>query len=371
VTAGTDLALEEIASGLERPVFVTSAPSDDRVFIVEQPGRIRVIENGGLVATPFLDLTARVKSTGNEQGLLGLAFHPLFASNGRFFVNYTANDPQDDTVVAEFRVSLEPTADRNVADPMSEVRLMTVSQPFSNHNGGMVAFGSDDLLYIGLGDGGSGGDPMDNGQNTSTLLGSILRIDVDGVAPYGIPATNPFATSPNGPTDPRPEIWAFGLRNPWRFSFDRETGELYIGDVGQGSIEEIDVAAATAAGVDFGWNTMEGSECFGGGACDSTGMTAPIAQYDHGGERCSVTGGYVYRGSCLPDIRGWYFYGDYCTNQIWKVEYPGDTTPVELSSDLGTNVLGGISSFGEDLDGELYITSLGNGRVFRIVAAPQ
>lgn len=371
VTPGTDLALEEIASGLERPVFVTSAPSDDRIFIVEQPGRIRIFQNGALLPAPFLDITGRVHDSGNEQGLLGLTFHPQFPTNGRFYVNYTASDPQGDTVVAELRVSMEAMSDPNVADPDSETRLLTVAQPYSNHNGGMVAFGSDDLLYIGLGDGGNGGDPEGHGQDTSTMLGSILRIDVDGAAPYAIPASNPFASSANGPTDPRPEIWAFGLRNPWRFSFDRQTGELYIGDVGQGVIEEIDVAGAAAAGINFGWNTMEGTRCFGGAGCDMTGLALPIAEYDHSGDRCSVTGGYVYRGACLPDIQGWYFYADYCTNQVWKLEYPGDLTPVELSDDLGTGVLAGVSSFGEDIDGELYITSLGNGRVFRIVAAPQ
>lgn len=363
--SGTALDLELVAEGLERPVLVTAPPGDKRLFIVEQPGRIRIVKDGALLPTPFLDIDPAVRDTGNEQGLLGLAFHPDFATNGRFYVDYIAQDPQADSVVAEYRVT---GANPDIADDSTEQRLMVIDQPASNHNGGMLEFGADGFLYISLGDGGSQHDPDGNGQNTKTWLGSILRIDVDTGSPYGIPAGNPFANSANGIDDPRPEIWAWGLRNPWRFSFDRQTDYIYIGDVGQDAWEEINIGG-TGAGINYGWRVMEGDQCFMAATCDQAGLAGPIVAYSHGGGRCSVTGGYVYRGSCIPGIQGWYFYGDACTDQIWKIEYPGNNTPVDLSAELGTGVIESLSSFGQDATGELYVTSLLNGRVFKIVPA--
>lgn len=360
--SGTNLALEPVASGLTKPELVTSPPGDGRLFILEQPGRIRIVEDGQLLATPFLDITDVVRDTGNEQGLLGLAFHPDFARNGLFYVNYTADNPAGDTVIAEYHVS---AGDPNLADTTQRL-LLTFHQPFSNHNGGNMQFGPDGYLYIGQGDGGSGGDPMGNGQNPATFLGAMLRIDVDHGDPYAIPSDNPYAGSANGATDPRPEIWAIGLRNPWRWSFDRQTGDLWIGDVGQNEVEEVDVAVGNPAGLNYGWNVAEGDTCYMAATCDTTGFHAPLATYTHTGGLCSVTGGFVYRGSCMPDVQGWYFYGDYCTNQVWVIDSPTGT-PTEVSTDLGTNVINGLSSFGQDALGELYITSLASGEVFRIV----
>ncbi len=282
---GTDLELYPVATGLTRPVFITAPPGDSRLFIVEQPGRIRVMRDGGLVETPFLAIEDLVNDNGSEQGLLGLAFHPGYASNGRFFVYYT-RDSDDYEVVVEYRVS---AGDPDVADPASASVILEMQDPAANHNGGMLAF-RDGLLYIAAGDGGGGGDQFDNGQNLTSLLAKILRIDVDSDTPYGIPAGNPYADSANGPEDPRPELWVWGLRNPWRFSFDRETGDLYIGDVGQDNVEEVDVQeAGSAGGENYGWSTMEGSTCYNAGSCDMTGLELPIAEYDHG-EGCSVTG---------------------------------------------------------------------------------
>ncbi len=358
--SGTDLALEPVASGLTRPVLVTSPPGDGRLFILEQSGRIRIVKDGQLLSTPFLDISDLAKDLGNEQGLLGLTFHPDFARNGRFFVNYTAVNPDNDTKISEYHVSAD---NPDVADP-TEHLLLTFHQPFGNHNGGNMQFGPDGYLYIGQGDGGSGGDPMGNGQNPATFLGTMLRIDVDSGDPYGIPAGNPYASSANGPSDPRPEIWAIGLRNPWRWSFDRQTGDLWIGDVGQGNVEEVDVAVDNPAGLNYGWNVAEGNTCYNAATCDTTGFHAPLATYTHDGGRCSITGGFVYRGSCMPDVNGWYFYGDYCTNQVWVIDGPTGT-PTDVSTNLGTGVLNGLSSFGQDALGELYVTSL-SGEVYRI-----
>ena len=356
----TGARLREVANGLESPLFLTSPPGDqNRQFVVEKTGKIRIIRNDALVPTPFLDLSAKV-SNGSEQGLLGLAFHPQYAGNGLFVVNYT--NTSGDTRVSLFRVSTDP--DR--ADPSSEQVILAVDQPFSNHNGGMVVFGPDGHLYIGLGDGGSGGDPQNNGQSRSTLLGKILRLAVSGTGQVSVPPDNPFV----GQSGIRPEIWSYGLRNPWRFSFDRSTGDLYIADVGQNAREEINVATDVAQfgrGRNYGWRIMEGTVCFSGSNCDRDGLTLPVLDYGHG-EGCSVTGGYVYRGTALGAFAGHYFYGDYCEGWVrsFRLSGPGLTEPLDWPS---LRPGGQILSFGEDARGELYILA-GSGRVFRIEPQP-
>jgi len=330
-------------SGLQRPVDLQPDGSR-RLFIIEKAGRIRIMENDQLLEAPFLDITERVGNNGNEQGLLGLAFHPQYAQNGRFFVNYT--DTRGDTVLARFQVSSDP----NIADPNSEVSLLGIDQPFPNHNGGVLAFGPDGYLYAGLGDGGAAGDPFANAQNTGVLLGKILRLDVDSGDPYAVPADNPFGN----------EIWAYGLRNPWRLSFDRLTRDLYIGDVGQGEWEEIDfLAAGSPGGANFGWDFREGAHDYEGGGTE--GMIDPVAEYSHIEGGCSVTGGYVYRGS-MPEWNGIYVYGDYCTGLIWGLLRTGDTWQAQLLFDMQVT----ITSFGQDGAGELYLLS-DNGGVYRLI----
>ncbi len=349
-----DLAAELVAQGLQDPVHLTSPPSDDRLFVVEQLGRIRIIESDGtLLATPFLDITNRVRCCG-EQGLLSVAFHPMYDSNGWFYVNYT--DFAGATTVERFRVSANP----DVADDNSGKLILSVDQPFSNHNGGLNVFGPDGMLYIGLGDGGAAADPLGNGQNLDTLLGSILRIDVDGGDPYRIPADNPFITVPGA----RGEIWAYGLRNPWRFSFDRQTGQLFIADVGQAQWEEVNRASASEGGINYGWRVMEGAHCFGGGGCDQSELTLPIFEYNHQ-EGCSITGGHVYRGSAIPGLSGRYFYADYCQQWVRSLEIQGSSVEVH---DSGVGGLGPVTSFGEDTAGELYFLTEG-GRVYRLIGA--
>jgi hypothetical protein len=358
--AATGARLRVVAIGLESPLFLTSPPGDlSRQFIVEKTGKIRVLRNDALVPTPFLDISTSV-SNGSEQGLLGLAFHPQYADNGLFVVNYT--NTAGDTRVSTFRVSADP--DR--ADAGSEVVILAVDQPFSNHNGGMVAFGPDGKLYIGMGDGGSGGDPQNNGQSRNTLLGKILRLDVSATGQVSVPSDNPFV----GQSGIRPEIWSYGLRNPWRFSFDRSTGDLYVGDVGQNAREEIDVATDAAQfgrGRNYGWSIMEGMACFSGSSCDRNGLTLPVLDYRHA-EGCSVTGGYVYRGTALGGFAGHYFYGDYCEGWVrsFRLSGPGVTEQLEWPS---LRPGGQILSFGEDARGELYILS-GSGQVFRIDPQP-
>jgi glucose/arabinose dehydrogenase len=365
--SGTDLELYPVASGLSDPVLVTAPPGDPRLFILEQRGRIRVMREGVLVDTPFLDIEGQVLD-GGERGLLGLAFHPDYAGNGRFFVYYT-RDSDTHQVVAEYAVS-EGSPDE--ADPTSERVLLDMDDPASNHNGGMLAFGPrDGLLYISTGDGGGGGDEFGTGQNLTSLVAKILRVDVDGGQPYGIPSGNPYADSENGAEDPRPEIWVWGLRNPWRFSFDRQTGDLYIADVGQGAIEEIDVQpAGSGGGENYGWSVMEGTACYGGGGCDMTGLELPVAEYAHDNGRCSVSGGYAYRGSCIPDIAGWYFYADYCTSEIWTLQWPDAVDPVDRTAAIvnATSAFN-ISAFGESASGELYVVSRGNGTIFKVIRA--
>ena len=331
-------------SGLQRPVDL-QADGSGRYFVIEKVGRIRIIENDQLLETPFLDITDRVGSGGNEQGLLGLAFHPNYLENGRFFVNYT--DTGGDTVIARFQV----TSDPNLADPNSEVQLFGYDQPFPNHNGGAMAFGPDGYLYIGSGDGGAAGDPFGNAQNTSNLLGKILRVDVDSAEPYSIPSDNPFEN----------EIWVYGIRNPWRISFDRATGDLYIGDVGQGEWEEIDfLPAGSPGGANFGWDYREGAHDYEGGGPE--GMIDPVAEYSHPEGGCSVTGGYVYRGS-MPEWNGIYLYGDYCTGLIWGLIQIDGSPQTQLLFDVDVT----ITSFGQDENGEVYLVS-DNGGIFRLAA---
>ena len=361
----TPLAVDTVCSGLVNPLFVTFAPADSaRIFILEQPGRIRVVRNDTLLSRSFLDIDSIVGSTGSEQGLLGLCFHPDYQSNGFFYVNYTNNS--GNTIVARYSVSTNPDS----ANANSQFNIINIAQPFSNHNGGMIAFSPlDGYLYIGMGDGGSANDPGNRAQNKLNLLGKMLRLDVDGGSPYAIPADNPFV----GNAAYLPEIWALGLRNPWRFSFDRATGDLYTGDVGQGTYEEIDFqAGASGGGENYGWRLKEGDHCFiPSTGCDTiVGQSDPITEYTHGGTpfRCSITGGYVYRGCAIPDLQGHYFYADYCSAQIWSFRYNGTTISdsTQRTSDLGAGTIA-VSSFGEDYYGELYICSHTDGRVLKII----
>jgi len=346
------LVATPVVSGLSSPVWLTAPPGDPRLFVVEQRGTIRIVKDGSLLPEPFLDLRPAVAS-GGERGLLGLAFHPDYASNGRFYVDYT--DPQGDTRVVAYRVS---ASDPDRADPASGDTILAVDQPYSNHNGGLVTFGPDGMLYVGLGDGGSGGDPRGNGQNRGTLLGAILRLDVDGGSPYRIPPDNPFV----GQAGFRGEIWAWGLRNPWRYSFDPASGLLYIADVGQNDWEEVDAVSATTGGLNYGWNVMEGRHCYGSSSCDGQGLVQPILEYGHD-QGCSITGGFVYRGSAMPDLQGTYFYSDYCSGWLRSLRYDGTAVGEERSWDVGS--LGQVLSFGEDAAGELYVLSA-NGTVYRL-----
>jgi glucose/arabinose dehydrogenase len=356
----TTLTRQIVVSGLSEPVFLTAAPGDTgRLFIIEKAGRIRIVKHGVLLSTPFLDITGKT-STGGEQGLLGMAFYPDYATSGRFIVSYTSPLgalPGGTSIIARYSVS----ANADVATPGSEQILLTVDQPYTNHNGGMVAFGPDAYLYVGFGDGGSGGDPDGHGQNRTDLLGSILRLDVSGPGGYTIPPDNPYA----GSATLAKELWNYGLRNPWRFSFDRMTGGLYIGDVGQDAHEEVDVAASGVGGQNYGWNIMEGLSCYGGAGCDQTGLTLPALDYGHGQE-CSVTGGYVYRGSAIPAPTGHYFYGDYCSGRVWSFRYQGGQA-TDRREWPAVAAGGGLTSFGEDARGELYFM-LQSGTVYRIVA---
>jgi glucose/arabinose dehydrogenase len=336
------LDVEPVVSGLEQPVYVTHA-GDDRLFVVEQPGQVRVIANGELLDTPFLDIVPLVNSNGFEQGLLSIAFHPNYATNGEFFVNYT-RQPDGATIIARYRVSSDP----NVADPNSAEVLLTIPQPERNHNGGLVKFGPDGYLYIGMGDGGGAGDrhgTIGNGQDPNALLGKLLRMNVE-----------------TGEVS----IWAMGLRNPWRFSFDRATGDLYIADVGQGDYEEINFQpASSAGGENYGWRIMEGAHCFDPGTgCDQTGLVLPVAEYNHA-FGCSVTGGYVYRGSAYPWLNGVYVFADYCTGIVWSLARDASGAwDMQRRMDVSFTV----SSFGEDLAGELYLTGHTDGTVYRLTS---
>ena len=350
--AEPSVVLERVVDGLIQPVSVAHA-GDSRLFITQQEGRVVIYDGTRLLPQPFLDVTPLVLS-GGERGLLSIAFHPHYRENGRFFVDYT--DRNGNTVVARYNVSSNP----NVADPASGVAILQIAQPFANHNGGQLQFGPDGYLYIGMGDGGSGGDPGNRAQNLGELLGKILRIDVDG-ATYAVPPSNPFVT--RGGT--RGEIWAYGLRNPWRFSFDRASGDLWIADVGQGSWEEIDFQAATSiGGENYGWRRMEGTHCFNPSSnCNDGTLVLPVVEYGHTGGACSVTGGFVYRGARFPGLQGLYFYGDFCNGVISAATRQADgsvTTRTILSSGFQ------ISTFGEDANGEVYVASYNTGVLYRL-----
>jgi glucose/arabinose dehydrogenase len=345
------LRVVPVATGLSSPVFLTAPPGDSRQFVVEQTGRIRVIKGGQLLVTPYLDIASKITCC-DERGLLGLAFHPNFAANGFFYVNYTGAGGH--TVIERYRAS--PASD--VADAASAFLVLGVEQPFANHNGGMLAFGPDGMLWIGTGDGGDAGDPQNNGQTLTTLLGKMLRIDVNR-APYGIPADNPFATS----TTNRREIWSWGLRNPWRYSFDRVSLELFVADVGQNAWEEVHVVPYTRASVNYGWKIMEGTRCYSAPTCNQTGLDIPVHEYGHTDGNCSITGGYVYRGAAIPGILGRYFYSDYCTGFLRSFRRANGQTVEHMEWDVGD--LGNVTSFGEDSAAELYILST-NGTVYRL-----
>ncbi len=352
------LVLQEVARGLEAPLYLTHAgDGSGRLYVVEQAGVVRIIEGGRLRDQAFLDIRERV-SSGGEKGLLGLAFDPGFAVNGWFYINYTTRrDGALWTVISRFQ-GLDPRR----ADPASEQRLLQVRQPFANHNGGQLAFGPDGYLYIGLGDGGGANDPRGNGQNPATLLGSVLRIDVsDGLPGYRVPLDNPFL----GRRGFRPEIWAYGLRNPWRFSFDRGTGRLFLGDVGQDRVEEIDLIVA---GGNYGWNIMEGDRCADGGTdCRRAGLQMPLFTYLHP-QGFAVSGGYVYRGRTIEGLCGVYLYADYVKGKIWGLRYNGQRV-MRHGRLLATPYH--ISSFGQDEAGELYILTHQRGRVLKFVNRPR
>lgn len=344
-----ELTLKEVAGGLRLPVHLTAPAGDDRLFIIEKSGRIRIIKNGTLLSNVFLDLSAAVSGR-SEQGLLSLAFHPEFASNGLFFVNYT--DGQGSTRVERYRISTDP----DMADPTSRKMIMSIPQPFSNHNGGHILFGPDGKLYIASGDGGAGGDPQNNAQNRSVRLGSILRIDVDAGSPFAIPPDNPFV----GHSIFLPEIWLWGVRNPWRIAFDMSNGDLYVADVGQDRWEEVTVVRPDQGGSNLGWNVVEAEECFGGTQCDLSEFMPPHIVYNHG-EGCSVTGGHVYRGG-IDELRGVYFYSDYCSGWLRSFRFVNGTATEKTQWDV--NEVGNVTSFGEGGDGEMYL--LTESAVFRI-----
>lgn len=356
--AQSQVAVRELARGLDSPVGITHA-GDTRLFVTLQRGRVMIFNGSSVLTTPFLDIASRI-SCCNEQGLLSTVFHPNYRENGFFYVNYT--DPAGDTVVARYSVS---ATDPNRANANSEVVLLRVDQPFENHNGGQMAFGPDGYLYIGLGDGGSGGDPGNRAQNLTNLLGKILRIDVNA-GTYAVPPSNPFINR----SDARPEIWSYGWRNPWRFSFDRENGDLWIADVGQGSWEEVNVQPRSSiGGENYGWRKMEGTHCFNPSTnCREPNMVLPVIEYDHRAGACSVTGGYRYRGIRQPRLRGTYIYADFCNGVISGAIPAGDGI-WQTRTLLDTTFT--ISTFGEDLTGELYLGDYSGGRLLQLYdAAP-
>ncbi len=353
-TLASAVHLEPMLEGLEQPVYLTHA-GDERLFIVEKRGRIMIVQNWKILSTPFLDIQDQVGSEGSEQGLLSIVFHPRYEVNGRFFINYT--NTEGHTVLARYQVQ---SNNPNQADTSTELIMMTVGQPFAVHNGGLLAFGPDGYLYASIGDGGTSGDFFSNAQNKGNLLGTILRLDVDFAEPYAIPADNPFVNDDSI----RNEIWATGLRNPWRFSFDRLTGDLFIADVGQFEWEEVSYQKASSkGGQNYGWDILEGSHCYSQDTCDSTGFIAPIVEYNHQEGGCAITGGYVYRGLQFPKLNGNYFFADYCSGKLWALvqEESGDWQTTEL---LDTDQL--FSSFGEDKMGEMYILGFTSGTIFQL-----
>jgi glucose/arabinose dehydrogenase len=361
VAAAPDLQLERLISGLDSPVAITHAgDGTGRLFITLQGGQILIFDGRQLLPAPFLDLGPLITS-GGERGLLSVAFHPNYAANGFLYVNYT--DLNGDTVVSRYRVSADP----NSVDNASATVVLTVPQPFSNHNGGQLKFGPDGYLYIGMGDGGSGGDPDNNAQNLNSLLGKILRVDVDAGPLYAIPPDNPFVGNLNA----KPEIWALGLRNPWRFSFDRLAGDLFIADVGQNNYEEVNFQQANSVGGEnYGWRLMEANHCYNPSTgCNDGSLTLPIIEYDHSLGSCSITGGYRYRGSSYPGLTGIYFYADFCSGKIWGAsqDASGNWTAEEL---LDTDLT--ITTFGEDEEGDLYLAhfSSTDGTIYKIIETP-
>jgi glucose/arabinose dehydrogenase len=348
------ITLSTVVSGLSSPVGMESAhDGTGRFFVLQQAGIIRIVQNGAVSPTPFLDISALVES-GGEKGLLGLAFHPSFSTNRKFYVDYTRRTGmQLQTIIAEYLVS---ASNPNAVDTSTARTLLTIDQPFDNHNGGQLAFGADGFLYIGMGDGGSGGDPQGNGQNTNALLGKILRIDVNTTSagkPYGIPAGNPFAASGGAP-----EVYAYGFRNPWRFSFDSATSRLFVGDVGQDAFEEVDIVEI---GKNYGWNVMEGTHCYGASTCSATGLIPPITDYPHS-EGQSVTGGFVYRGAAIPGMVGRYIFADFISGKIWILTESGTTWNRTLALSTGR----GISSFARDDNNEVYVIDYA-GNVLKVV----
>jgi len=339
------ITLKSVAAGFSQPTYVTGAgDGSGRIFVVEQPGRIRIIKNGVVLPVPFLDITSLVQ-LGSEQGLLSVAFSPGFATKGTFSIDYTSKAGNGRTVIARYHVS---ATNPDVADPSSAETILTIDQPYPNHNGGQLQFGPDGLLYIGMGDGGSAGDPQHNGQNPNSLLASILRLDVEhGAGPH------------------QPQIWAKGLRNPWRFSFDAANGDLYIADVGQDTYEEVDyVPAGSPPGLNFGWNVMEGLYCYSPPNCNPSGFVLPVAQYDHS-QGCSITGGYVYRGKRYSALSGIYFYSDYCSGTLWGMRRVNGAWSKAVLKETGF----AVSSFGVDDDGNLYILDY-HGGVYEVASAP-
>ena len=354
-----ELYSEGPTGGFTKPTTITNA-GDDRLFVLDQPGQVYVIdEDGNTIDTPFLDIEDQVGSQGNEQGLLGLAFHPNYSENGEFYLNYT--DTEGSTIVSRWSVS---ESDPNQADAESEEVLLTVPQPFGNHNGGHIEFGPDGYLYIGMGDGGSGGDPQDNAQDPLTLLGKMLRIDVDNGDPYAIPEDNPFA----GDDFTLDEIWALGLRNPWRYSFDSETGDLWIGDVGQDELEEVDFQPASSdGGENYGWRCYEASQEYNTDGCSGqSAYVFPVHELSHDDGNCSITGGRVYRGNVFPELQGHYIFVDYCAGNLFSLT--GSEGNFQFN-DLGVNAGFGVVAFGEDVNNEMYLTSQGDNQVYRITGA--
>ena len=352
---GLTLSTAPFVSGLTGAVFMTQPLNDGRIFVVEQVGRIRLIKNGVLQTTPFLDISSRVLS-GGERGLLSVAFHPQYATNHFFYVYFTTQT-NGDIRIERFTT----TANADVADPATTKLIITIPHSqASNHNGGLVSFGPDGMLYAGVGDGGGGGDQFGNSQNFTTLLAALLRLDVDHGDPYAVPASNPYV----GQAGKRAELWAKGLRNPWRYAFDAPTGLLYVADVGQGLHEEVDVVQASRAGVNYGWNVMEGAFCYSTVTCTQTGFEIPVIDYGHN-PGCSITGGYVYRGAAIPGIRGHYFYSDFCAGFLKSFRYSNGAAVDE--KDWGLS-LGNVTSFGLDFAGELYVMTASDIR--KIVEGP-
>ncbi|MBI4785734.1 MAG: PQQ-dependent sugar dehydrogenase [Chloroflexi bacterium] len=387
------ITLTPFAQGASQPTYVTHAGDNSgRLFVVERAGRIRIFRNGSFLSTPFLDITSRVQSASSEQGLLSVAFPPGYASKGSFYVNYTSRAGVGDTVIARYRL----TGNADVADPDSEEVVLTMVQPQVNHNGGQLQFGPDGYLYIGMGDGGGGGDQhgtIGNAQDPSALLGKILRINVEPTSPnpgspppgsffiylpiisksggsfftYSIPPTNPYTQT----VGYRGEIWALGVRNPWRFSFDRQTGDLYIGDVGQNAWEEVNFQPGTSTGGEnYGWRILEGNHCYNPptGCAPPARYSAPVAEYANAASECSVTGGYVYRGPGNPAMRGFYFYGDFCSGRIWGLKRDGNDAWQAQELGVQPPISINISSFGEDQAGNLYVADFSSGTIYMITS---